>query len=174
VNFLDITIVLLCLGFAVAGIIHGVVRQLFSWTGILLGHIIGVKYCEIVQEKFLPNFPHSEIVSYLLIFIVIYLAIHFVGLLIEQAGRGSRLSGADRAVGMLAGFVKGVLFSILLVFVLVILLPAHSRHLRESALVPRAVVVATWVAKIFPAKMHDSFQEKAGDYSTSASGGGGA
>jgi uncharacterized membrane protein required for colicin V production len=171
VNLLDIAIVVLCLVFAVAGIIHGVVRQLFSWTGILLGHIIGVKYCGTVQENFLRDFPHSEILSYLLIFIVIYLSIYLVGLLIEQGGRGSRLSGADRAVGMLAGFVKGVLFSILLVFVLVIVLPAHSRHLRESTLAPRAIVAATWVAKIFPAKMHDSFQEKAGDYSTQSGGG---
>ena len=49
---------------------------------------------------------------------------------------------------MLAGFVKGVLFSILLVFVLVIVLPAHSRHLRESTLAPRAIVAATWVANV--------------------------
>ena len=170
-NFLDIAIVVLCLGFAVAGIIHGVVRQLFSWTGILLGHIIGVKYCETVQEKFLLDFPNSEIVSYLVVFIVVYLAIHLVGLFIEQGGRGSRLSGGDRAVGMLAGFVKGVLFSILLVFVLVILLPAQSSRLRESTLAPRAIVAATWMAKIFPAKINDSFRAKAGGYSTPSDSG---
>ena len=170
-NLLDIVIIALCLGFAVYGIVQGVVRQLFSWTGLLLGHVVGVKYYETAQERFQFDFPHGEIVAYLLIFLGIYLAIRLVGLLIERWVRGSELSGTDRAAGMLAGFVKGALFSVLIVFVLVILLPRDTGLLRKSTLAPRAMVAATWVAKIFPEKIRDAFREKTGD-SPPLSGGG--
>jgi len=51
--------------------------------------------------------------------------------------RKSKLSGADRLAGMAAGLVKGALFSILIVFLLVILLPRDARLLRESESGPR-------------------------------------
>lgn len=146
------------------GIVQGVVRQLFSWGGLILGHIAGVKYYEIAQRRLQLDFPHGEIVAYLLTFLAIYLAFRLVGLLIERWVRGSELSGTDRAAGMLAGFVKGVFLSILLVFVLVILLPRDTRLLRESTLAPRAMVAVTWVAKIFPEKIRDAFREKTGDH----------
>ena len=173
-NLLDIAIIVLCLGFALYGIVQGVVRQLFSWTGLLLGHIAGVKYYESAQERFGLDFPHGEIVAYFLIFLGIYLAIRLVGLLIERWVRGSELSGTDRAAGMLAGFVKGVLFTVLLVFVLVILLPRDSDLLRESKLAPRAMVAAAWVQRIFPEKIRDAFREKADDHSPSFGGGDGS
>jgi len=145
------------------GIVQGVVRQLFSWTGIILGHVAGVKYYEAAQQRLNLDFPHAEIVAYLLIFIGIYLVFRLVGLFIEQWVRGSELSGTDRAAGMLAGFVKGALLSVLLVFVLVILLPRDTGLLRKSTLAPRAMVAANWVAKIFPEKIRDTFQAKTGD-----------
>ena len=36
-NLLDVAIIALCLGFALYGIVQGVVRQLFSWGGLILG-----------------------------------------------------------------------------------------------------------------------------------------
>ncbi|MGA7104947.1 MAG: CvpA family protein, partial [Candidatus Deferrimicrobiaceae bacterium] len=97
-----------------------------------------------------------------------------VGLLIERWVRGSELSGTDRAAGMLAGFVKGALLSVLLVFVLVILLPRDTGLLRKSTLAPRAMVAATWVAKIFPEKIRDAFREKTGDAKPLSGGGDGS
>lgn len=163
-NLLDAVIICLCLGFAVYGIVQGVVRQLFSWTGLLLGHVAGVKYYETAKEHLRLDFPHSEIVAYLLIFLCIYFALRLVGLIIERWVRGSELSGTDRAGGMLAGFVKGALLSVLLVFVLVILLPRDSELLRKSRLAPRAMVPAAWMQRIFPKKIREAFQEKVGDY----------
>ncbi|MGB3400217.1 MAG: CvpA family protein [Candidatus Deferrimicrobiaceae bacterium] len=162
-NLLDIVIIALCLGFALYGIVQGVVRQLFSWGGIILGHVAGVKYYETAQQRLNLDFPHGEIVAYLLTFLGIYLAFRLVGLLIERWVRGSELSGTDRAAGMLAGFVKGALLSVLLVFVLAIMLPRDTGLLRKSKLAPKAMVAATWVAKIFPEKIRDAFREKTGD-----------
>jgi len=174
VNLLDIAIIALCLGFALYGIVQGVVRQLFSWGGLILGHIAGVKYYETAQQRLNLDFPHGEIVAYLLTFLGIYLAFRLVGLLVERWVRGSELSGTDRAAGMLAGFVKGALLSVLLVFMLVILLPRDTGLLRKSTLAPRAMVAANWVAKIFPEKIRDAFREKTGDAKPLSGGGDGS
>ena len=159
-NLLDVAIIALCLGFALYGIVQGVVRQLFSWGGLILGHIAGVKYYEIAQRRLHLDFPHGEIVAYLLTFLGVYLAFRLVGLLVERWVRGSELSGTDRAAGMLAGFVKGALLSVLLVFVLVILLPKDTAFLRQSTLAPTAMEAARWLEKLFPEKIREGFREK--------------
>jgi membrane protein required for colicin V production len=173
VNLLDVVIVSLCLFFAVYGIVQGVVGLMFSWAGLLLAHVAGVKYYETAQERLHPDFPHGEIVAYLLTFLGIYLAFRLVGLLIERWVRGSELSGTERAAGMLAGFVKGALLSVLLVFVLVIILPRGTALVRESKLAPQAMVAATWAQRIFPVKIRDAFRKKTGDYLPLSGGGAG-
>jgi membrane protein required for colicin V production len=165
VNLLDVIIAVLCLGLAIHGIFQGMVRQLFSWGGLIAGHIAGVKFYGIAQERLRLGFSHGDIVAYLLTFVAVYLAVRLVGLLVERWVRGSALSGTDRFAGLLAGFGKGILLSVLLVFVLVILLPRDTSLLRESKLTPKAVVAARWMQKVFPERIRDSFREKIGDLS---------
>jgi membrane protein required for colicin V production len=165
VNFLDIVIAVLCFGLAVHGIFQGVVRQLFSWTGLVLGHIAGVKFFETAQVLLRLDFSHSDVVAYLLIFLAVYLAVRLVGILVERWVRGSELSGTDRLAGMIAGFGKGVLFSVLLVFFLVILLPRGTSLLRDSKLAPNAMVAARWMQMVFPEPIRDAFRGKIGDLS---------
>ena len=162
-NFLDVIIVVLCLGFAVFGIFQGVVRQLFSWGGLLLGHIAGVKFYATAQTQLRLDFPHGDVAGYLLTFLGVYLIVRLVGLVIERWVRGSELSGTDRAAGMLAGFVKGALLSVLLVFVLVIILPKGTAFVRESNLAPRAMDAAKWVQKVFPETLRRAYLEKIGE-----------
>jgi len=170
VNLLDVVIVSLCLVFAVYGIFQGIVRQLFSWSGLILGHLAGVRYYETAQEKLRLDFPHSDVAAYLLLFVAVYLLFRLLGLLVERSVRGSELSGADRFAGMLAGLVKGALLAVLLVFVLVILLPRDTALLRESTLAPTAMVAAGWVQKIFPERIGSAFREKAGELASSFAG----
>ncbi len=166
-NLIDLLITALCVGFALYGIIQGVVRQLFSWGGLVLGHLAGVKFYEIVQDRLRIGFPHGDVVAYLLTFLAVYLLFRLVGLPVERWVRGSEMSGTDRFAGLLAGLGKGALLSVLLVFVLVILLPRDTSLLRESNLAPTAMVAARWGQKFFPERIRDAFREKAGDPSSS-------
>jgi len=163
VNFLDVIIVVLCLGFAVFGIFQGMVRQLFSWGGLLLGHIAGVKYYATAQIQLHLDFPHGDVAGYLLTFLGVYLIVRLVGLILERWVRNSELSGTDRAAGMLAGFVKGALLSVLLVFILVIILPKGTALVRESRLAPSAIAAAIWVQKVFPEAIRRAYREKIGE-----------
>jgi membrane protein required for colicin V production len=160
-NPVDVGLAALCVWFAVAGVLHGLVRQLFSIGGILAGHLLGIRYYPAAQKALELSFPHSEVVGYAVIFLVVCLAVRLIGVLVEGKVRGSKLSGMDRAAGMAAGLLKGALLSVLAVFLLVVLLPRDSRVLRGSKAAPTAIAVGRWLAGVFPDKIAEPFREKA-------------
>jgi membrane protein required for colicin V production len=159
-NLLDLLLAALIAGFAVSGIVRGLVRQLFSLGGLIAGHLAGVRYYAPAQGKLNLTFQYAEVVGYAVVFLAVYLAVRLIGGLVEGRVRTSKLSGVDRLAGMAAGLVKGALLSVLLVFLLVILLPRDARVLRESKAAPTAVAAGKWLAAAFPERFAESFREK--------------
>jgi len=159
-NLLDLILAVLIVGFAVSGIVRGLVRQLFSLGGLVAGHLSGIRYYAFVQGKLGLSFQYAEVVGYAIVFLAAYLVVRLVGGLIEDRVRKSKLSGSDRLAGMVAGLVKGALFSILIVFLLVILLPRDARLLRESKAAPTAIAAGKRLAAVFPDRFAESFREK--------------
>jgi membrane protein required for colicin V production len=161
-NALDIVFAALCALLAVLGLFQGFVRQAASWTGLILGHIAGVKYNAPFQKFLSLEFPRGDIIAYLLALFTVYVAVRLVGLLIERWVRGTKLSGSDRFFGALAGLAKGIVLSILLLFVLVVVLPRDSALIARSKAAPRLMVAAHWMERIFPERIREAFREKAG------------
>jgi len=159
-NLLDLILALLIAWFAISGIVRGLVRQLFSLGGLVAGHLLGIRFYAFVQGKLGLSFQYAEVVGYAVVFLAAYLAIRLIGGLIEDRVRKSKLSGSDRLAGMAAGLVKGALFSILIVFLLVILLPRDARLLRESKAAPVAMAAGKWLPAAFPDRFAESFREK--------------
>jgi membrane protein required for colicin V production len=159
-NLLDLLLAILIVWFAVAGIARGLVRQLFSLGGLVVGHLAGIRYYSYAQAQFGLSFQYAEVVGYVVVFLAAYLGIRLIGGFIEGRVRNSKLSGADRLAGMAAGLVKGALFSILIVFLLVILLPRDARLLRESKAAPTAVTAGKRLSAVFPERFAESFREK--------------
>ena len=159
-NLLDLTLAVLFAWFAVSGIFRGLARQLFSLGGLIAGHLAGVRWHGFAQEKLGLSFQYAEVVGYAVVFLAAYLAVRLIGGLIEGRVRKSKLSGTDRLAGMVVGLVKGALFSILIVFLLVILLPRDARLLRESKAAPTAMAAGKRLAAAFPNRFEESFREK--------------
>jgi membrane protein required for colicin V production len=159
-NLLDLVLAVLIAWFAVSGIVQGLVRQLFSLGGLIVGHLLGIRYFAFAQGKLGLSFQYAEVVGYAVVFLAAYLGIRLIGGLIENRVRESKLSGTDRLAGMAAGLVKGALFSILIVFLLVILLPRDTRLLRESKAAPTAIAAGKRLAAAFPDRFAESFREK--------------
>ncbi|HEY5996875.1 MAG TPA: CvpA family protein, partial [Candidatus Deferrimicrobiaceae bacterium] len=88
------------------------------------------------------------------------IAVRVIGSMAERRVRGSKLSGIDRLTGGAAGLLKGLLLSILTVFLLVVFLPRDARILKTSKLSPKVVVAARWMAPAFPDKVRQAFDEK--------------
>ena len=159
-NLLDLILAVLFIWFAISGIARGLVRQLFSLGALVAGHLAGVRWYGFAQAKLGLTFQHAEVVGYAVVFLAAYLAVRLIGGLIEGRVRKSKLSGVDRLAGMAAGLLKGALFSILIVFLLVILLPRDARLLGESKAAPTAIAAGKRLAAAFPDRFAESFREK--------------
>jgi membrane protein required for colicin V production len=159
-NLLDLILALLIVWFAVSGIVRGLVRQLFSLGGLIAGHLAGVRWYGFAQARLGLSFQYAEVVGYAVVVLAAYLAVRLIGGLIEGWVRKSTLSGTDRLAGMAVGLVKGALFSILVVFLLVILLPRDARLLRESKAAPTAMAAGKRLAAVFPDRFAEPFREK--------------
>jgi membrane protein required for colicin V production len=159
-NPLDIGILALCAVLALFGLLKGIVRQLTSWAGLILGLVVGWKYGAALQKLLRLDFTGGAVAAYLLALLAVYIAVRLIGLLIERWVRGSKLSGTDRFLGLLAGAAKGVFLSILLVVFLAILLPPHAPLLAGSKLSPRLMDAARWMENAFPERIRESFREK--------------
>lgn len=159
-NPLDIGIIALCAVLALFGVFTGIVRQLTSWAGLILGLVAGWKYGAEVQKLLRLDFTGGAIAAYLLALLAVYIAVRLIGLLIERWVRGTKLSGTDRFLGLVAGAAKGVILSILLVVFLAVLLPRNAPLLAESKLTPRLMDAARWMENAFPERIRESFKEK--------------
>jgi membrane protein required for colicin V production len=159
-NPLDICIVALCAALGLFGLLMGFVRQAASWAGLILGLAAGWKYGAAAQKFLRLDFPGAAVAAYLLAVLGVYIAVRLIGLLVEQWIRGTKLSGGDRFLGMLAGLAKGAFLSVLLVFFLALLLPRDASLLKGSKLSPHLMVAARWMEDAFPERIRESFREK--------------
>jgi membrane protein required for colicin V production len=160
-NPVDIGIGVLCLWFAVAGIVYGLVRQLFSVGAIVAGHLLGIRFYPAAQKHLNLSFAYSEAAGYAVIFLAVLIVVRLIGGLVEGRVRGSKLSGVDRLAGMVVGLMKGAILSVIAVFLLVVVLPKDARVLRESKAAPTAIAAGRWLAGVFPQKIAEPFREKA-------------
>ena len=160
-NPVDIAIAAVCLWFAVAGILHGLVRQLFSIAAIVAGHLLGIRFYPAAQKHLNLTFAYSEVAGYAAIFLAVLIAVRLIGGLVEGRVRGSKLSGVDRTTGMAVGLLKGAILSVIAVFLLVVVLPKDARILKESKAAPAAIAAGRWMAGVFPQKIAEPFREKA-------------
>ena len=159
-NLLDIGIIALCAILALLGLLQGFVRQAASWAGLILGLVVGWKYGASAQKLLRLDFTGGAVAAYLLVLLGVYIAVRLIGLLVERWVRGTKLSGTDRFLGLLAGAAKGMFLSVLLVFFLALLLPRDASLLKGSKLSPRLLVAARWMEGAFPERIRESFREK--------------
>jgi membrane protein required for colicin V production len=159
-NPLDIGIAALCAVLALLGLLKGFVRQAASLAGLILGLAAGWKFGAAAQKLLRLDFTGGAVAAYLLVLLGVYIAVRLAGLLVERWVRGTKLSGTDRFLGMLAGAAKGAFISVLLVFFLAILLPRDASILKESRLYPHLAVAARWMEGAFPERIRESFREK--------------
>jgi membrane protein required for colicin V production len=159
-NPLDIGIAALCAVLALLGLLKGFVRQAASLAGLVLGLAAGWKFGAAAQKLLRLEFTGGAVAAYLLVLLCVYVLVRLAGLLVERWVRGTKLSGTDRFLGMLAGAAKGAFVSVLLVFFLAVLLPADASVLKGSRLYPHLTVAARRIEGAFPERIREAFREK--------------
>jgi membrane protein required for colicin V production len=158
-NWIDVSVALICLVFVCLGLVRGFVRQAVSLAGIVAGHLLGVRYYPWAQGLMKLDSPQAgAVAAYAAVFLAAYVAVRLLGALLDRWVSRSKLSVVNRLAGGGVGFAKGALLSILLVFLVSVFKPSDYGPMRDSKVASRALSVAGRISACFPEAIRDSFR----------------
>jgi len=114
---IDIVIALVILFFAARTAIVGFVAEFFSKAAVIAGVAVAVVFYRGIApyvSRIAGEKPFPEIVAFLLIFIVVYLAAKIVQNLAGNAFEGESMTNLDRAMGFFLGLAEGFLAAVVI------------------------------------------------------------
>lgn len=138
---------------------RGVVREVFSLLALIVGYMVASRvygYGAPYLDWAVTDPRLAGIISFVAIFLTITLLVGAVGRMVHAAAKKVKLSLANRTLGAIFGFGKGVV----LVSVLLLLIPvlsksaAQGRLLKDSMLSPFFDVATEALSSVFPTKRY--------------------
>jgi membrane protein required for colicin V production len=140
-NWVDLTIAIVLLGFAIRGLTRGFFRELLSLAGLFLGLWVAllkfVPLGEWLQTRLSLTDPLPFHVAFWAIFLGISIVANVVGYFLHKVAKGLLMGWLDAIIGLGFGVVKGVMILTVLLFLVAYLpLPDAIRaQLRTSTMV---------------------------------------
>ena len=138
---LDVIVVLLVLVLALRGLRRGIIREMFSFAGWILGVVAGVRFASLlapwVSEQLQVPAGIAGLISFVGILIPVSLGVWLIGYLISDLIKITViLRPADKFFGLAVGALEGVLLSGILVGVFAVspLFPALKTQLEQSVI----------------------------------------
>ncbi len=135
-NYLDLIIGLLLLLGVIRGLFKGFIASVASLAGLIIGIWASIKFAGVVGG-WLASFIHTKpeyinVVSFILIFIGVAIALSFLGSLVEKIAESIQLGFANKILGGLFGFFKAAL---MISFLLVLM----NTFFEEGKIIPTNV-----------------------------------
>ena len=146
-NWIDLIIIVILIGFAIRGLTKGFFRELFSLLGLFVGVWVALLQFVPVGKWLRTMFPLTDPVAYHVAFLVIFIGVSIVasalGFLLYRLARVFLVGWLDAVVGLGFGLAKGVMILTILLF-LVGHLPLSepiTSQLRNSTMVARLELI---------------------------------
>lgn len=145
----------------IRGIFRGFIKELSSIIGVLGGFYAAYTYyyefAELISKFISDEIPYLNIVSFMIIFCGIFMAISLLGVLIKYLLSVSHFGWIDRTLGAATGFIKGILIVSVILIALTAFLPKKSSIIKTSKLSPYITLVAENMAKVVSDDMKKEF-----------------
>lgn len=159
-NALDVIIGLILAYTLIRGVFRGLVEEVASICGVFAGIYGAVFYypqAAAFLSRWISEAAYRNIVSFLVIFGLIFIVVGVLGILIKYLLNITSLGWLDRLCGVAFGGIKGVLMAAVLLMALTAFLPRGVPLIKESQLAPHVNQIATRLAKIVPQDMRQKF-----------------
>lgn len=162
-NVLDYTLIAVfgyCLG---RGVFRGLVKELSSIIGVLGGFYGAYTYYPLLAKSiagWIADSSYLNIISFLILFIGIYFAVSFTGVVIKHLMDIAFLGWIDRIFGALFGSLKGLLIVVIMVMMLTTFLPKNTMILQHSIVTKNIMQFSAAFSKVAPEDMKKSFRAK--------------
>lgn len=121
-NYLDIIIALLLVGFGIGGIKKGLITEAATLLGLGLGLYGAFHFSDFTASKLVQwveiNPKYLHLIAFIVTFIVVAILVNIIGRIVTNVVKSLDLGFIDRLGGFLFGIAKGVLICSLLVMLL--------------------------------------------------------
>jgi membrane protein required for colicin V production len=166
-NLFDLAIISILCFCLIRGVFTGLIRELFSLTGVLIGFIAASTFYMAIA-KFLSRWTLDaskiKILSFLCIIFGSLITIGIFGRIAKQLFKIDLLSGVDNLFGAGVATVKAVLIVSVLLLTLTAFLPGETSSIKNSLLSAHFTVVSEKMAMMVSKDMRHGFQTKIGAY----------
>ena len=169
-NLFDLGIIAILCFCLIRGVFIGIIRGLFSITGVLVGFFVASAFYMEVAESFLywmPDASHVNILSFLSIFFGFFIAISILGITVNYLLKIDFLSWVKRTLGAVIGIIKGVLFVSVLLLTFTAFLPKGTPIIKNSLFSSYFTLVSEKMARIVSKDMRHNYVAKIGEYKKS-------
>ena len=134
-NFIDIIIIILVLLAAFKGFSRGLIKELVSLISLIAGVYIASNSSVYIEKYLNYNFPKIEeyntIISFVLVFLIIYLSLKLAGIIIHKFVKIIQLNLINKILGLLFGASKT------LIIIAFILFELHHLEQSFSTIIPK-------------------------------------
>ena len=158
-DILFAVIILLSTAFA---FFKGMSREIIGIGVIILGFVLAALYHGVIAAK-LVDFGCSEILAELVGFLGIFLGCVLLGtivsFIVDRFLKAVKLKWIDRLLGAIFGFLRGWIFSAIIVLALTAF-PAQNSFMSRSLLVPYLLGSAGLMIHVTPDDLKEKFEER--------------
>jgi membrane protein required for colicin V production len=136
-NYID-AIILIIVGLSmVNGFINGLIREVATLAALILGIWGAIRFSSFTAAKLYDYFDmtgrYVGIISFIITFAIIAIAIHFLGMLVDKLTKAIALGFVNRLLGIAFGLLKAVLI-LSIIFVVLNAIDARRRFLPREAI----------------------------------------
>ncbi|MCX8125748.1 MAG: CvpA family protein [Dehalococcoidia bacterium] len=134
-NWVDIVIIVVVIGFAISGLSQGAVRTVVGLIGLVAGIVVaGQLYRELSVWLFGSPQEWGPIVAWLVIFAAVNIVAAIIGWVLARLVKMTLLGWVDKLLGLVIGGVVGLLTCAALLAVVMKYLPASDSVIAGSTL----------------------------------------
>lgn len=118
VESLDLAIIAFAVFLVIKGVWKGLINEVTGLLAVIVGAIVSFVFCDALAELFgiLSSSKYLPFVSYVILFVVSYIAIMLLGKLIDKVLKGLMLGVFNRILGGAFGLLKAFIWVSLCVY----------------------------------------------------------
>jgi membrane protein required for colicin V production len=161
-NVIDVVIIVVVLVGVIRGLIRGFIRGLAGLAALILGIVAATQvYSTAASSAFfwVPGTRGPAIVAFIVVFLIVALALTWIGRLLSKVAKLASLGWVDHLAGGGLGFLKACIAIGVVLLLAVMAGLADSAALIESRLSPSIFRVTDWIVALIPEEARPQFEE---------------
>lgn len=162
-NGLDIAFFVICLFFFIRGIFRGLIKELTSTAGLLVGFVLARTYYNNMADlltTFVQNPSFRQALGFLIIFLGVSLLISLIGLLLDRVVKVTMGNVANGLLGAMVGLIKAMALAAVVLMVTTAFIRPDTPFFQESVTWPYISFVSNSLREMVPPDLKKVLENK--------------